>query len=1040
MCHQQQLELVKFQRQQLEQHQQQVNMAQMGVDPLQMSLVSSQPLQVPQSPHVPQSPCVPPQSPLIQRQNSIEAPHTPREYNHHELHQQSSQEFIPMQVSPVTSPTITSDVQHRLQFTLSKTISSEFDRVIQAHLQNSSVNQRSESSQTSLQSTLDQISNFNPQMEFPSDLGTVQTTSQISSYVSPVHLSAGQMTAFSGTSGDSHSEILSQIMSTLDSLPENVSTSLQMPDSDVIQSLQSHLSASEPNQETSFRTFDTFSFRNAYHDDSLSSQTLSQNTQPNFMSSTPLIGSHSQTSSEHMNPLIKENVKQELLKHIQSAAAASAASIPMSSKALQNPQLSFQSSGVYGKDINYSKDNLRTVENYISPIQLKNSELKRRLSAGPEDFVHISTKKSAYSDSVYSNLQQQESLIKPGTYVKPALIKSGNPKLRTRSKSGDEQLDMFKLRMRSKSGDGHSDFMKPRMRSKSGDDYRFHMYFTTPKNRMEPLASHRPRSKTDEHLSIWEKSPDPLSLSDGAGVFRNPSGLTGLKIRRKNRPAPLYIPSHSLNHCGFQSNLRSPRVWPADATEGSNSIVPPYTPPPMLSPVRSGSGLFWSISGAFPTSVPVTPRSSLSLSRSGSSSGSLKKEESLEQVEEEATPETDVKPHVNVGPQYQAVTPVFIGNKKEALKSISRENIVWEPSVMGDNTDEDVQCYQDLACCAAVKGNGSNVEYALHLLYLAKGNIQDAMCNLMEEPVHLPAHHHLLNYIYQENDSWSAEEIDKYQQAMFNHDKDFFMISKEVATKTTKQCIQFYYLWKKVSPDEYKRLKRIRRKRRQMYNLRSQQTETHGEAEANVEQDEEEEEDEEEEKEESDSEPSTTGTADDQNEKDEDISSVSSQSPSPVTPVFTCDFQECNAQFGSKQALIVHMQNHTRVQGTVHYDNLHQYHKQEVCQQPQAQRVVIEDRSQVNTGYSHSNSSIHTSTPLPKPPAAPPHKKSPAKEDQGDGVFPCKLCSRVFFKVKSRSAHMKIHRENEKKKDNVNTTKAPGISSNRTENDASPNG
>ena len=35
-----------------------------------------------------------------------------------------------------------------------------------------------------------------------------------------------------------------------------------------------------------------------------------------------------------------------------------------------------------------------------------------------------------------------------------------------------------------------------------------------------------------------------------------------------------------------------------------------------------------------------------------------------------------------------------------------------------------VQLYQDLACCAAVKANGANVEHALHLLYLAKGNIQ----------------------------------------------------------------------------------------------------------------------------------------------------------------------------------------------------------------------------------------------------------------------------------------------------------------------------
>jgi hypothetical protein len=34
-------------------------------------------------------------------------------------------------------------------------------------------------------------------------------------------------------------------------------------------------------------------------------------------------------------------------------------------------------------------------------------------------------------------------------------------------------------------------------------------------------------------------------------------------------------------------------------------------------------------------------------------------------------------------------------------------------------------------------------------------------------------------------------------------------------SKSVKQCIQFYYLWKKVCPEEYRRLRIIRRKREQ---------------------------------------------------------------------------------------------------------------------------------------------------------------------------------------------------------------------------------
>lgn len=54
-------------------------------------------------------------------------------------------------------------------------------------------------------------------------------------------------------------------------------------------------------------------------------------------------------------------------------------------------------------------------------------------------------------------------------------------------------------------------------------------------------------------------------------------------------------------------------------SDQKNLSPPPYTPPPMLSPVRSGSGLFWHIlsgSGSLtPKSAPITP--SFGLGRKG---------------------------------------------------------------------------------------------------------------------------------------------------------------------------------------------------------------------------------------------------------------------------------------------------------------------------------------------------------------------------------------------------------------------------------------
>lgn len=95
---------------------------------------------------------------------------------------------------------------------------------------------------------------------------------------------------------------------------------------------------------------------------------------------------------------------------------------------------------------------------------------------------------------------------------------------------------------------------------------------------------------------------------DGETVFRNPP--SPLKVKKSRpRPEPLFIPAN-VNHFGFQSRLRSPRLW-----DGlTKQMAPPYTPPPMLSPARSGSGLFWKLHSGFPsplTGPPVLPKCEL---------------------------------------------------------------------------------------------------------------------------------------------------------------------------------------------------------------------------------------------------------------------------------------------------------------------------------------------------------------------------------------------------------------------------------------------
>jgi hypothetical protein len=50
-----------------------------------------------------------------------------------------------------------------------------------------------------------------------------------------------------------------------------------------------------------------------------------------------------------------------------------------------------------------------------------------------------------------------------------------------------------------------------------------------------------------------------------------------------------------------------------------------------------------------------------------------------------------------------------------------------------------------------------------------------------------------------------------------NYENKNYFCYFQIGSKTVKQCIQFYYLWKKVCPDEYKRLRLIRRRQNADY-------------------------------------------------------------------------------------------------------------------------------------------------------------------------------------------------------------------------------
>ena len=48
-------------------------------------------------------------------------------------------------------------------------------------------------------------------------------------------------------------------------------------------------------------------------------------------------------------------------------------------------------------------------------------------------------------------------------------------------------------------------------------------------------------------------------------------------------------------------------------------------------------------------------------------------------------------------------------------------------------------------------------------------------------------------------EKWSPYEVAVFEGAMCAHGKEFHLVQKEVQTKSTKEIVEFYYLWKKTT-------------------------------------------------------------------------------------------------------------------------------------------------------------------------------------------------------------------------------------------------
>ncbi|KAG8123220.1 hypothetical protein E2320_018810 [Naja naja] len=453
-------------------------------------------------------------------------------------------------------------------------------------------------------------------------------------------------------------------------------------------------------------------------------------------------------------------------------------------------------------------------------------------------------------------------------------------------------------------------------------------------NAISPCTSSDPNRK--HHQSITNSEENIKSFQD--------------KKKYRHRPEPLFIPPPSFNlsasHSGatlYQSQLRSPRIL-GDHLIDKTHNPPPYTPPPMLSPIRQGSGLFSSvIISSHGTShpqlplTPLTPTPRILLCQSNS----------IDRNSVSVTPRPGeqtihIEPCINIGSRFQADIPEL---KDIALveKENHKATLVWKPwPELEDKTFEQrVTNLLNMCCSSILTGGGTNIEYGLHSLFEAKGNIMAALEMLLLLKPKRAKSHPLANYHYAGSDQWTPFERKLFSKALATYGKDFIFVQKMVKSKTVAQCVEYYYTWKNI-------MHLGRRHRTRQAEVKTE-CPTSGE-------------DEEMEGEEQTEEEKASV-------KEEDTEIQNSPDP-PSIAVFT-----------SRQALNGHARIHGGTNPVV----------KSRCGTKQKSNSQ-NDYCSVKSSPAHSTTSGETDPPT---------------------IFPCKECGKIFFKIKSRNAHMKTHRQQE---------------------------
>ncbi|KAI1719765.1 zinc finger protein [Ditylenchus destructor] len=173
--------------------------------------------------------------------------------------------------------------------------------------------------------------------------------------------------------------------------------------------------------------------------------------------------------------------------------------------------------------------------------------------------------------------------------------------------------------------------------------------------------------------------------------------------------------------------------------------------------------------------------------------------------------------HINLGKHFQARVKKWADREITAVERAAipdRDELVFDSKVVDHLPESAIAAYETLACSVAIPRPGRNKELALHILMENQGNIQAAVMDLLRsDTLDWEQYPSVYNNLYADVDQWTPEDINCFQDAIYKSEKDFHQVASELGNRTVKESVAFYYTWKKACPDDYRKLRNLRRKR-----------------------------------------------------------------------------------------------------------------------------------------------------------------------------------------------------------------------------------